>query len=555
MKLIECVPNISEGRDNNIINAITNKLKSNKQIHLLDVDPGYDTNRTVITFVGEPEHVINAAYELILQTYDLIDMSKHEGAHPRMGATDVCPLIPISNVSEKECLKFAKILAQKITDSLDIPIYMYEKSATHKSRVNLANIRSGEYEGFKDKIKLKEWKPDYGNPLFNSKFGCMAIGVREFLIAYNINLNTNDKKIATDIALDIREKGRLKRNKNGVVIRNKNGIAERVPGKFKFCKAVGWYIDEYKQAQVSINLTNYKKTPIHKVFDEVRKQARKRGVRVTGSELVGLAPKKAIYDAGLYYLKLQKKQLGVPEVDIIRYAVQSLGLNDICSFNPNDKIIEYKVTSKSNIPNMTLSAFLNNVSRPTPTPGGGSVAAFGGAVGSSLAAMVSNLTIAKKGFEKHINFHNDRAINCQKNINKMERLIDEDSNSYDKVILAHRLPSKTKTQIKFKNKSIQKAIILAADIPLEVLKLCSIIISDSLDIAKECNPNSISDIAVAAEFLQASAKSAAYNVKINANDLKDSKKLAYYEKIDYYLKNVHDSHIKIINIVDNILSK
>jgi len=555
MKLIECVPNISEGRDDSIISVITNKLKLNENIHLLDVDPGYDTNRTVITFVGEPNHVIDAAYELILQTYNLIDMTMHKGAHPRMGATDVCPLIPISNVSEKECLKYADLLAKKVSNSLDVPIYMYEKSAKHKSRINLANIRSGEYEGFKDKIKLKEWKPDYGKQSYNSKFGCMAIGVREFLIAYNINLNTNDKKIATDIALDIREKGRLKRNSKGVVIRNENGIAERVPGKFKFCKAVGWYIDEYKQAQVSINLTNYKKTPIHKVFDEVRKQARKRGVRVTGSELVGLSPKKAIYDAGLFYLKSQKKQLGLPEEDIMRFAVQSLGLNDNYIFNINDKIIDYKVASKIILPNMSLSSFLNNVSRPTPTPGGGSVAAFGAAVGSSLSAMVSNLTIAKKGFEKYINFHNDRAINCQKNINKMVQLIDEDSKSYDNVILAYKLPSKTSSQIKYKSKSIQKAITLAADVPLEVLKLCCVIISDSYDIAKECNPNSISDIAVAAEFLQASAKSAAYNVRINANDLDELKKTKYYEKIDYYLKNVHDSYIKIINIVDTVLNK
>jgi len=555
MKLIECVPNISEGRDDNIINAITDKLKSNQNIHLLDVDSGYDTNRTVLTFVGEPKHVINAAFDLISQTFKLIDMRNHKGAHPRMGATDVCPLIPISNVSDKECLKYADLLAQKVANTLNVPIYMYEKSAKHKSRINLANIRSGEYEGFKDKIKQKDWKPDYGNQKYNDRFGCVAIGVREFLIAYNINLNTNDKKIATDIALDIREKGRLKRNSKGIVIRNKNGIAERVSGKFKFCKAVGWYIDEYKQAQVSINLTNYKKTSIHKVFEEVRKQARKRGVRVTGSELVGLSPKKAIYDAGIFYLKSQKKQLGLPEEDVIRVAIQSLGLNDNYNFLIDDKIIEYKVSSKSIFSNMSLSSFINEISRPTPTPGGGSVAAFGGAIGSSLSAMVSNLTIAKKGFEKHISFHNDRAISCQKNIIKMLDLIDEDSKSYDSVISTYRLPSKTKTQIKFKNKSIENAITLAADIPLQVLKLCNMIISDSLDIAKECNPNSISDIAVAAEFLEASAKSAAYNIRINANDLKESKKTMYIEKVDYYIKNIDDSYIRLINIVNNTLSK
>ena len=555
MKLIECVPNISEGRNNDIINSITSDLKSNANIHLLDVDIGHDTNRTVITFIGEPHHVINAAIELICKSHNLIDMRTHTGAHPRMGATDVCPLIPVTNVSVTDCIEYSKVLAVKLSNRIDVPIYLYEKSAKDHNRSNLADIRSGEYEGFKDKINLKDWKPDYGSSKFNAKFGCIAIGCREFLLAYNINLNTSDKKIATDIALDIREKGRLKRNKSRAVIRNEQGIAKRVPGKFKHCKAVGWYIDEYNQAQVSINLTNYKKTPIHKVFEEVRKQARKRGVRVTGSEIVGLVPKKSIYDAGLFYLKMQKKQLGVPEKDIINAAILSLGLNDIYKFVLNDKIIEYKIISKSRFPNFSLSSFINEISRPTPTPGGGSVAALGASLGASLSAMVSNLSIQKKGLEEHIDFHNDRALKCQKNIAELISLIDKDSESYDKVLASHKMRAKTKEEKLLKTKNIEKTTIGAVNTPLKVLKLCNSVISDSLNIAKHCNPNSISDIAVAAEFLKAAAKGASYNVKINSNELSNKLQQDYEHKIDYHLKNIEDNYIKIINITNNILQK
>ena len=554
MKLIECVPNISEGRNKEIINKIIDNLKSNKSIELLDHDIGYDTNRTVITFVGEPENVVNAACQLIVDTYNLIDMSKHKGAHPRMGATDVCPLIPISNVTVKECIQYSKNLAKKVSEKIDIPIYLYEKSASNDDRKNLAFIRSGEYEAIKTKLKTPEWKPDFGSSIFNKKFGCVAIGCREFLLAYNINLNTSNKKIATDIALDIREMGRLKRDKDGVVIRRKDGIAERVPGKFKYCKAVGWFIDEYNQAQVSINLTNYKKTSLHKVFDEVRNQARKRGVRVTGSEIVGLIPFKAIYDSGIYYLKKQNSQLGLPVVDIINTAVHSLGLNDIYDFNIDEKIIERKISKKSHFPSMKINEFIKSISRPTPTPGGGSVAALGGSIGASLSAMVSNLSIPKKGLEKHINFHNDRAIKCQKNINELLLLIDKDSNSYDRVIKANRLPGKTSEQIKTKTKELLIATKHAADIPLKVLTLCNAVLSDSLDIAKNCNINSISDIAVAGEFLKASAYSASYNVRINIQDLPKNDKVKYLDSIDYHLKDIEHLYLNLINVCNENLN-
>ena len=555
MKLIECVPNISEGRNKDVIDKIINNIKSNKNIELLDYDIGYDTNRTVITFVGEPDYVIKCAHQLIIDSYNLIDMSKHKGAHPRMGSTDVCPLIPISNVSVKECIKYSNILAKKVSESIDIPIYLYEKSALHKDRENLAFIRSGEYEGFKDKIKLPEWKPDYGKQVFNKKFGSIAIGCREFLLAYNVNLNTSNKKIATDIALDIREMGRLKRDNKGIVIRNKNGVAERVPGKFKYCKAVGWYIEEYNQAQVSINLTNFKKTSLHKVFEEVRKQARKRGVRVTGSEIVGLIPFKAIYDAGIFYLKKQNHQLGIPTKDIINIAIHSLGLNDIYKFNSKEKIIEYKIATNGHFPEMKLNTFIDNLSRPTLTPGGGSVAALGGAIGSSLASMVSNLSIAKKGLEKHINFHNDRSIKCQNNLNILLSLIDEDSLSYDNVIKALRLPKKTKKDINIRNKELIKATKHAADIPMKVLTYCNKVLSDCLDIAKCCNPNSISDIAVAGEFLKAAAYSASYNVRINIVDLVEKDKQSYLNNIDFHLKDVDHLYLCLIKETEKILNK
>jgi len=554
MKLIECVPNISEGRDEHVINEIVSVLKSQKNIHLLDVDSGHDTNRTVITFIGPPKDVIEGAFNLIKKSLELIDMSKHNGEHPRMGATDVCPLIPISDVSIKECISYSLELSKRLGNELNIPVYLYEKSSVNNKRSNLADIRHGEYEGFYKKIKNNEWKPDFGPQRFHKQFGCIAVGVREFLLAYNINLNTTDKKIATDIALDIREKGRLKRDISGKVIRNKDGVAERVPGKFKYCKAVGWIIEEYNQAQVSINLTNYKKTSLHKVFQEVRLQARKRGVRVTGSEIVGLVPKKSLMDAGLYYLKLQKKPLGIPEVDVINIALKSLGLNDISIFKPEDKIIEFKISPENYFANLKFKDLINEFSRQTPTPGGGSAAAIGATLGASLSSMVSNLTINKKGYEQHDTYHNTKSITCQKHILELIQLIDDDSSSFDDVIRAIRLPKKTKNDIVYRNKQIKKATINAADIPLQVLKLCNNVISDASDISKVCNMNSISDIGVAAEFLKASAISASYNVLINIKELASKDINKYKSDVDYYLKQIEDSYITITKNVNKSLA-
>ena len=362
MKLIECVPNFSEGADLSIIKSITDKIESVSNVELLDVDPGKDTNRTVVTFVGQPEEVMEAAFLAIKEASMLIDMSKHNGEHPRMGGTDVCPLVPVSNVTMKECVEYSHLLAKKVGEELEIPVFLYENSSNIGYRKNLSDIRKGEYEGMEHKMKSKKWIPDFGPTSFNRRTGCTAIGARNFLIAYNINLNTKDRKMASDIALDVREAGRAKRDKNGKIIRNKDGKMLKKPGKLKHTKAVGWYIDEYKKAQVSMNLTNYLETPIHIAFEEVRKQANKRGLRVTGSEIVGLVPEKSLIDSGTYYLKKQNKPICIPNKEIIHTAIDSLGLNDISPFEQNKFIIENRIKSSTPLVNLSLTDFINEVS-------------------------------------------------------------------------------------------------------------------------------------------------------------------------------------------------
>ncbi len=552
MKLIECVPNISEGKNQEIINQIIDPIKNTSGVHLLDVDPGADTNRTVITFIGSPEQVIEAAYNLIKRASLLIDMGKHKGEHPRMGATDVCPLIPVSNVSIKECVKYSKILSKKVSENLDIPVFLYEYSATTKERKNLANIRKGEYEGMFKKIKTKEWKPDYGPSKNNIKSGSIAIGAREFLIAYNINLNTFDKKIATDIALDIREAGRAKRDSSGKIIRDKNGVMIKKPGKLKFCKAVGWFIDEYNQAQVSINLTNYKKTSIYKTFEEVRRQARKRGVRVTGSEIVGLMPLDALLSCGKYYLKKQNRTTGIPDSDILNIAIQSLGLSDISKFEIDDKIIDYKISNKENsFALLTTKDFINKTSLGTPTPGGGSISALAGSFGMALSSMVASLSFQKKGLEKHANQFILIGEQCQKYKDRMLELVDLDTAAYDKVLEAIRMPKKKSDDIKKRNLEIEKATIGAAEVPLEILELSIKCLENIIKLSKIGNPNSITDVGVALYLLYAAAKGASMNVIINANDLQNNKKIKFMNQIEYYNKQADDLFNKINVVIDS----
>ena len=529
MKLVECVPNFSEGINLEVIKKITNEIENVSKVRLLDVDPGKDTNRTVVTFVGPPEDVIDAAFNAIKKASELIDMSKHKGEHPRMGATDVCPIIPISNVSIEECVEYSKILAKKVGDKLKIPIFLYEESSTSADRKNLANIRKGEYEGMKDKLLSPIWKPDFGPNILNEKAGVTAIGVRNFLIAYNINLNTKDKKMATDIALDVREAGRAKRDSSGKILRYKDGKMKKKPGILKYTKAVGWFIDEYKKAQVSINLTNFTKTPIHVVFEEVRNQARRRGLRVTGSEIVGLVPKKSLIDAGIYYLKKQKKTTSVPDSEIIDIAIESLGLNDISNFNQEKSIIENRILESGNrLKDLSLQDFINEVSIDSPAPGGGSVSALTGALSSSLISMVSNLSYNKKGYDKfNLKFE---SIGCEAQNIKREliHLIDKDTDAFNMIMKAFRLPKKTDKERAIRQESIEKATKNAIETPLEVMKLCLRLLKLSKEISKIGNQNSLSDAGVASEAAFSSLNGAYMNVLIN---LKDIGEHSYKKKI------------------------
>ncbi len=560
MKLIECVPNFSEGNNQDFIAGIKNIVENSKNVKLLDIDAGRDTNRTVLTFIGEPNDVINTAYKLIEFASININMENHKGEHPRMGATDVCPLIPLQDVSMKECIELSKSLANKVGTRLNIPVYLYENSAKNTYRSNLSDIRSGEYEQLSEKLSDKKWKPDYGpseysNPLFNiSKTGVTAIGAREFLIAYNINLNTTDKKIATDIALDIREAGRFKRDNQNKILRDKNGIGIKKPGKLKFCKAVGWYIEEYKQVQVSINLINYKVTSLHKTFEEVRRQARRRGVRVTGSEVVGLLPKKDMIDSGIYYLKKQNKSCGIPEDDIINIAIKSLGLEDISLFDSNKKIIEYLLDDNViQLKDMTVNKFMDELSRDSLAPGGGSVSALAGSLGASLTCMVSNLTYGNNKYKKYSNINFKSSAKTQNYKDLLITLVDKDTIAYNNIVSSMRLPKKTKSDQKLRDKEILKATINATNVPLEILSICSDLIKETLIVAENSNPNCISDIGVASNMILSASLGASYNILINISDLRKSKKEYYLNTSDFYLKQINSCHIKIIKIVDRLL--
>lgn len=521
-EIIECVPNFSEGRDMNVIKAITDAIEAVDGVKLLDVDPGADTNRTVVTFIGTRQGILDGAYAGIAKAAELIDMRKHSGAHARLGATDVCPLVPVSGISEEECIQLSYELARKVADGLNIPVYMYEKSARREERRNLANIRAGEYEGLADKLKDPNWQPDFGKAEFNERSGATVMGVREFLIAYNVNLNTTDRKLASDIALTIREKGRLKRDKAGNILRDDNGVALRQPGLLKETKAVGWYIDEYKMAQVSINLTNYKITPPHVVFEEIRKLANRKGLRVTGSEIVGLIPLEAILMAGRYYLKTQGKSQGVPEESVTRTAIQSLGLNDVSEFDPQKKIIEYQFREfETSLVEMTAREFADETSTDSPAPGGGSVAALCGSLAASLTAMVANLTHGKKGYERHNEKMNEVAVQAQNLKDELLRLMDLDTAAFNQVMDCFRLSRKTDEDKAKRNAAIQEATKNAANVPLQIMETSLKLLELTEIVAKYGNVNSISDAGVAALSADTAINGAGLNVLINLAGIDD----------------------------------
>ncbi len=524
MKLVECVPNFSEGRDLTKISAITKEIESTPKVKLLDVDPGDSTNRTVVTFIGTPEAVKEAAFKAIKKAAEVIDMSKHSGAHSRIGATDVCPFVPVAGVTMEDCIQLARELGERVGRELGIPVYLYEEAAQKPDRKNLATIRVGQYEGLEDKFKDPEWAPDYGEPVFSAKAGATAIGAREFLIAYNINLNTKDRTLARHIAFNLRERGRAKRDEDGKIIRDKNGESIKVPGKFNEVKAVGWYVEDYGIAQISINFTNYKISPPHLVFDEAIKEAEQIGLRVTGSELVGLIPKEAMLMAGRYYLNKQGKSPGVPEEELIRTAVLSLGLNDVALFDKQKKIIEYQFTEVENsLLDLNLRGFANELSMDSPAPGGGSTAALCGALSAALSAMVSNLTVGKKEYEDVQIKIKDLATHGQALKDQLLHDVDADTVAFNNVMTAMRMKNKTDEQKEARAAAIEETSKKATLVPLEVLEKCV----EALNLAKEVvlsgNKNSISDAGVAGLTAQAGAEGAFYNVRINLPDIQDEK--------------------------------
>jgi len=553
-QLIECVPNFSEGNDQNKINNIVNKINSVDGITILDIDSGKDTNRTVVTFVGKPDSVIDAAFEGIKEASQLIDMSSHTGTHPRIGATDVCPLIPIKGISMDECVKYSHQLAERVGTQLKIPVYLYENSAKNPDRKNLAVIRDGEYEGLKKKLNDKQWKPDFGPAEFNAFSGATVIGCREFLIAYNINLNTKDKRLATDIAFEIREQGRSKRIKNpessnlldGEIVRNNDRSPVKVPGMFKDVKAIGWYVSEYNRAQISINFINYKVSSIHDVFDTVCKLAEERGVRVTGSELVGLIPMDAVLLAGKHYLTKQNRTMGVSEKDIIECAVQSLGLDDVSKFDPNEKIIENSIDDNDNgLMDLSGKDLIDLISDSSPAPGGGSVSAIAGSLGAALVSMVASLTHEKKDYIGSRKKMNEIGLAAQDLKARLIYLVEEDTQAFNSILVANRLPDKTSEQKEYKEKKVFQANKYAIEIPLETANLSLEVIKLSVDLIEYGNPNSVTDAEVASEVGLAGVRGGCMNVMINISGL---------ENIDDYDPDIQHK-IDSLNDEANVLYK
>jgi glutamate formiminotransferase/formiminotetrahydrofolate cyclodeaminase len=576
-KMIECVPNFSEGQNKEIIKQITDEIEKVEDARLLDVDPGFEMNRTVVTFVGTPEAVKTAAFNAIKKASELIDMSKHKGSHPRMGATDVCPFVPVSGVSTEECIELSKEVAKRVGEELEIPVYLYEKSAQKPERENLAKIRQGEYEALEEKLKKPEWKPDFGNAKYNAKAGATVIGVREFLIAYNISLNTRESLHATDIAFELREKGRSARELNnspfyykstkilkykngeypcgnedqfvgksidetikhckdvheydlkellelnGIDAKKPEGQSVKVPGKFKHCKAIGWMVPEYDRAQISINLTNYKVTSMHHVLDETRRLAAERGLVVTGSEIVGMVPFPALLEAGKYYLRKQHRSTGVPIKDILNTAVQSLGLNDVSEFKIEERVLGLPKNLDNALVEMKVTDFVDEVSRESPAPGGGSIAAVAGSLGAALASMVSNLTSNKRGSEKVDDILNDAADKLQKIKNALVKAVDEDTNAFNAYMDARRLPNKTDAERKAREEAMQAGLKQAVMVPLGTAERSYEAIEIAEVVARNGNPASITDVGVGAQSAYTGVLGGIYNVLINLKDITDKK--------------------------------
>jgi glutamate formiminotransferase / formiminotetrahydrofolate cyclodeaminase len=513
--LVECVPNFSEGRDRSVIDAIARAISSVDGVRLLDVDPGADTNRTVYTLVGGPDAVSEAAFRGAVAASELIDMSKHQGAHPRMGALDVCPIVPVSGVTMDQCVETARALGRRIAQAFALPVYFYEYAASRPERRNLADIRSGEYEGLRKKLADPAWAPDAGPSAFNARLGATAVGAREFLIAYNVNVNTREQKLANEVALNIREAGRLKRDAQGQVVTDAAGRELRVPGRLKAVKAIGWTIEQYRQAQVSINLLSYRTTPLHEVFETTREEAAKLGLVVTGSELVGLTPLEPLVEAGRYYLRKQGRSTGLPERELVELAIQSLGLAQLLPFDPDKRIIEYAVRMPAPLVSMTVERFVDEVSSNSPAPGGGSVAALAGSLGAALAAMVANLTVGKAGYEPAWKSSSALAERAQALKASLLHAVDEDTKAFDDVLAAMRLPNASEQEKSARTAAIAVAYEKATSVPLVTARLCLQAIELAEQAAVTGNRNSASDAGVGALLARAGLESALLNVRIN----------------------------------------
>jgi len=575
-QLIECVPNFSEGQNKDIIDQITAQIKSVEGVQLLDVDPGYEMNRTVVTFIGNPDGVREAAFNAIKKAAELIDMRKHRGSHPRMGATDVCPFVPVSGISIDECIKISEAVARRVGEELGIPVYLYEKSASRPERRNLATIRMGEYEKLEEKLKKPEWAPDYGPAVFNPGAGATVIGVREFLIAYNINLNSTEPKYATDIAFELREKGRSARRGNtdpfyfkgrdilkyrqnsypcgscdstsktmkelvrhcrekhgydltellrlnGIDPAHAEGQSVKKPGIFKECKAIGWLVPEFNRAQISINLTNYKETSMHQVLEEARKLASDRGLVVTGSEVVGMVPFPALLETGKYYLERQGRSTGIPVPDILEVAVQSLGLRDVSDFKIEDRVLGLPKTGKNDLIELKLQAFINEVSRESPAPGGGSIAALAGALGSALTSMVANLSIGKRGSEKTEKHLKPVALKAQELKDQLVRAIDADTRAFNAYMAARRLPEKTENDRLKKQQAMQAGLKDAVAVPMSTAWLSEQVIDLAAVAVEKGNINSVTDAGVGAHIAFTGVKGGIFNVLINLKEIEDKK--------------------------------
>ena len=532
-RIIECVPNFSEGRDPAVLEQLSGVIRQVEGVLLLDVDPGKATHRTVFTFVGEPEPVIEAAFLAIKKASEIIDMSRHQGAHPRMGATDVCPLIPVSGISMEEVVVFARKLAERVGNELDIPVYCYEEAAFSPERKNLATIRAGEYEGLAEKLARPEWKPDFGPARFHPKAGATVIGARDFLIAYNVNLNTTSVRRANSVAFDVREQGRVLREGHpvtGKIRLDESGNPMRIPGACPGVKGIGWFIDEYGIAQVSMNITDMKKSSLHQVFEACCDSASKRGMRVTGSELVGLVPLQVMLDAGRYFLRKQERSTGVSDRELIHIAVKSLGLDELGPFDPDKKIIEYQLRKPEDerLIQMSVQAFADETASESPAPGGGSVSAMVGSLGAALNAMVANLSSAKKGWEDQFAWFSAKADEAQGLKKELLLLVDEDTRAFNAILEAFKLPKQEEAEKVIRKKAIQDATLYAIEVPFRVLQTAAAIMDLADEMVRKGNPNSLSDAAVGALCARTAVYGAYLNVCINAVGLEDKERASEY---------------------------